>query len=222
MPIKQTGPGTDAREIDRWDGGVGWIAYPEEKMLRTSHALLIGGDVWVVEPVDYPGLDELLANLGEVKGVAVLLDRHTRDAAAIARRHDVAVHVPTWMDGITGDLDAPVERLPTALGDYRVQKLVDNQLWQEAMLYDGETLYVPEALGTAGFFRASGERIGVHPLLRLTPPRDLLDLDVERLLVGHGEGVFVDPGNAITEAVDGARKRAPAVYARALKEFVTD
>ena len=33
------------------------------------------------------------------------------------------------------------------------------------------------------------DRVGVHPLLKLTPPRRLRAYEPEHLLVGHGEGV---------------------------------
>ena len=59
MGLKAAG---DARlhEIDRFDGGVGWIAYPEETMERASHALAVhdeegdADEVWVIDPVDAP------------------------------------------------------------------------------------------------------------------------------------------------------------------------
>lgn len=214
---------TDAREIDRWEGGVGWIAYPDEGPQRAGHALVTGDGVWVVDPVDYDGLDDLLAEMGEVAGVCVALDRHKRDAATVARRHDVAVHVPAWMDGVASALDAPVQRLDGAVGDYEVRPLLDNLFWQEAALYDGATLYTPEALGTVPvFYRAPGERLGVHPALRPLPPRSLADLDVERLLVGHGEGVFYDPGRAIDDTLANARRRAPRAYAEIVKSTLLD
>jgi hypothetical protein len=224
MPIK--GGRADLREIDRWEGGVGWIAYPEEGMQRASHALVDDGDVWVVDPVDTPEVDDLLADLGEVAGVVVCLDRHQRDAAAVATRHDVAVHVPDWMDGVAGGLDAPVERVRRQLGDtdYRLHTVRDATVprWQEAGLYaeDG-TLYVPEAVGTAAFFLASGERLGVHPMLRPFPPRETLgSVATHRLLVGHGEGVFEGADRALRTALSGARRRMPSAYARAIREFL--
>lgn len=220
MPKEASESTTDAREIDRWEGGVGWIAYPDEGPQRASHALVAGDGVWVVDPVDYDGLDDLLAELGEVAGVCVALDRHERDAAPLARRHDVPVHLPAWMDGVADALDAPVERLDGTVGDYEVRRLIDNPFWQEAALYDGATLYTPEALGTVAFYRAPGERLGVHPALRPLPPRGLADLDVERLLVGHGEGVFYDPGEAIADTLANARRRAPRAYVAMLNSFI--
>jgi hypothetical protein len=237
MPIRASGEGS-LNEIDRWDGGAGWIAFPDEDMQRASHALVIDsaerssagsqtqsgdGEVWVVDPVDVPGLDEWLAAMGEVAGVVVLLDRHQRDAAEIANRHAVSVHIPAWMRGVADEFVAPVERLGDTLGPYEVRRLVDTVGWQEAALYDPEagTLLVPEALGTVGYYLAGAERVGVHPMLRLvSPPRSLVGLDVERLLVGHGDGVAVDARAAITDAVTGARRRAPAAYLRAAKEFI--
>ena len=58
----------DLHEIDRFDGGVGWIAYPDEAMERASHAVAVPNeesetdDVWVFDPVDAPGLDALDAS----------------------------------------------------------------------------------------------------------------------------------------------------------------
>jgi len=223
MPLK--GGRADLREIDRWDGGLGWIAYPDERMQRASHALRTDEGVWVIDPVDAPGVDDLLDDLGEVVGVALCLDRHKRDAAAVADRHDVPVAVPGWMDGVASALDIRVERIGGELGEsgYRVRRVRDASLppWQEAALYDGETLLVAEAVGTAGFFRAGDERLGVHPMLRPIPPRDALgDCTPERILVGHGQGVFEDATPALRDALAGARRRIPAAYAKMIREMV--
>jgi hypothetical protein len=224
MPLK--GGRAELREIDRWDGGLGWIAYPDERMQRASHALDTDDGVWVVDPVDAPGVDDLLAELGEVTGVALCLDRHKRDAAAVARRHDVPVAIPEWMDGVASKLDAPVGRFGHELGDsgYRVRRVRDASLppWQEAALYGpDDTLLVAEAVGTASFFRAGDEALGVHPMLRPIPPRDELgDLSPERILVGHGEGVFDGATAALRDALGGARRRIPAAYAKMVREMV--
>lgn len=224
MPLKGSGS-TRMREIDRYDGGVGWIAHPDEQMQRASHAV-VGeeGGVWVLDPVDADGVDELLAEYGEVEGVVVLLDRHKRDAAAVARRHDVPVSVPEWMSGVTSKLDVPTERVHVELGDsgFAVHELIDTPLWQEAALYgehDG-TLVVPEALGTAEYFLAGEESLGVHPALRLKPPRSLRRFAPERVLVGHGEGVLTDAAGAITDALDGSRRRAPKLYAETVRSML--
>lgn len=241
MPIKADGP-AELRIVDRWDGGFGWLAHPEEELRRASHALVVDsaerssagsrtrsgdGEVWVVDPVDAPGLDDELAEHGDVAGVVVLLGRHTRDAEALANRHDVAVHVPGWMGNVEADLDATVLRFDRELGetDYRAIRVRNSSIppWREAALYDDAagTLLVPEAVGTAPLFLASGERLGVHPMLRAFPPRDALGgLSPERVLVGHGEGVFDDAAGALREALDGSRRRALSLYGRTLEEYV--
>lgn len=227
MGLKESGS-TALQEIDRWDDGVGWIAYPDEQMQRASHALVDDGDgdsgVWLVDPVDTDDLDDFLSEFGEILGVIVLLDRHKRDAGAIARRHDVSVHRPSWMRSIDSDIDAPVTTLGRELGEtgYRVRIRVNLPIWKEAVLYrpDDGTLLVPESLGTVEYFRASEERLGVHPVLRLTPPSDLADLAVERLLVGHGSGVSENTTAAIKDAISGSRSRAPSLYLNILRERV--
>lgn len=225
MPLKKTQPATEFEEIDRWDGGVGWLAHPDETMLRASHALATDDGVWVVDPVDAPGVDDLFAEFGEVVGVAVLLNRHFRDAADVARRHDVPVSVPSWFDRIP-ELDAPLQRFDDRLPgtDYRVLTLRDSFGWEETALYhegDG-TLVVPETVGNAPYYTTPGERLGVHPLLRLTPPAVLRGLRPERVLVGHGRGVLDDATRALTNALDGSRRRTPKLYAQNLRLMLTE
>nr|WP_255195690.1 hypothetical protein [Halorarius litoreus] len=85
MPVKELGAGT-ATEIDRFGGGVGWLAHPDETMRRASHALATDEGVFLVDPVDAEGVDALVADLGEVAGVVVLLEYHARDAERITTR----------------------------------------------------------------------------------------------------------------------------------------
>jgi len=84
MPMKGSGT-SQLREIDRWDGGIGWIAYPDEGMQRASHALAgDDGGAWVVDPVDVRGVDDLLDSVGDVAGVVVCLDRHKRVSSSVS------------------------------------------------------------------------------------------------------------------------------------------
>ncbi|WP_132059980.1 hypothetical protein [Halorussus amylolyticus] len=241
MPLKRTQPATEYEEIDRWDGGVGWIAHPDEAMLRASHALATergddgdgeaaDGDgeenertdaVWVIDPVDAPGIDDLFAEFGEVAGVAVLLNRHYRDADEIARRHDVPVYLPAWFDRVPDDITVEVRRFDDRLPgtDYRLLKVADRFGWEEGALYDETTgtLLVPESVGNARYFTTDGERLGVHPMMRLFPPSALDGLDPERIMVGHGPGVQNDGARALSDALGGARRRAPSLFARNLR-----
>lgn len=204
--------------VDRWPGGFGWIAHPGERMERASHALATDAGMWLVDPVDAPELDDLLAEHGEVSGVVVLLDRHRRDAATLADRHGVPVTLIGPLGRLAADIDVAVECVEGGLPDtgYRSLILHDNRMWREVALYDSEdgTMIVPEAVGTAGYYLAPGERLGVHPMLRFTPPRQLVGRDPERVLVGHGRGIETDAAAALDEAVEGARRRLPGAIAR--------
>ena len=225
MPLKVEEPAESWREIDRWEHGVGWIAHPEEAMQRASHAFEVDGDVWVVDPVDAVGIDDLLAEFGDVAGVVLLLDRHKRDAATIANRHGVAVHVPHWMEGVAEELDAPVERFRTELADtgYGVHPIVNNRFWREGALYGEETgqLIVPEALGTGSFYVSGGERLGVHAVLRLFPPKRLRRFEPTRLDVGHGDGLDTDVAAAIDRAIDRSRRSAPRLWASVARGMIS-
>ena len=88
------------------DLGFSWLPDPGELMERACHAVRLGpdGDVWIVDPVDVPGLDERIAAVageGKVGGVLQLLDRHERDCAKLAERHGVPLHRLPF-DGIPG------------------------------------------------------------------------------------------------------------------------
>jgi hypothetical protein len=227
MPMKGDGS-TTLREIDRFEGGVGWVAYPDETMERASHALQTDEGLWLVDPVDAANLDELLAEFGEVAGVVVCLDRHKRDSAAIARRHDVAVHVPSWMTGVATEIDAPIDRFAGELGSsgYELFEIRNSSVppWQEAGLYSSDTgtLVVPESVGTADYFLTDGERLGVHPMLRLFPPQDVLGrFSPDRILVGHGEGVLSDATGALDAALSTSKRNALSLYGKTVKQFMT-
>jgi len=222
--MKGSGLATDWEEVQRHDGGGTWIAYPEETMERASHVLAVDDEVWVIDPVDTVGLDDYLTEFGDIAGVVVLLDRHKRDSAEIATRHDVSVWVPEFMDGVASKLDAPTERFRYELADtgYVAYTLVDNRFWQEAILYseDGDILIVPESVGTAAYFRTSSEPLGVHPMMRVTPPRKLARFEPDRLLVGHGAGIPEHATEALSTALDGSRRRTPSLMAKNLRNLV--
>lgn len=163
------------------DWGLSWVAAEPAFMERGSHALADGsGGVWLVDPVDGEGLEEALATLGEVRGVVQLMDRHPRDARALARRHRVTHHL------------LPHEPLPGLAADVLVIR--DRPWWREVALWlpGPRALVVPESVGTVGYFRAGDGRIGIHPMARLGPPKRLADLAPEHLLPGHGAPVSGD------------------------------
>jgi len=174
------------------DGSFGWIE--GRSMERCAHALVAGGRVFLVDPFEDDGVEERVRAAGEPAGVIQLLDRHRRDCAAFARRLDVPLHVL--------DAPAPFEAIP----------LATPPRWREVALWwpERRVLVCADALGTGAAFRAPGERLGIHPLLRLIPPRRLARLAPEHVLVGHGEGVHDDATAALRETLAASRRRLPA------------
>jgi hypothetical protein len=154
-----------------------WIAAHPAYMRRASHALTEGGRVWLIDPVDGPGLDEAIAGLGSPAGVVQLLDRHGRDCAALAERLGVPLH----RNPVAGVPGAPFLAVP----------LAQRRLWREvALWWPGQrVLVVAEALGTAPYQLAPGRSVGVHPGLRLVPPRALAGLGPRARFAGHGEAI---------------------------------
>jgi hypothetical protein len=184
------------RFVDEQDFGFGWIV-DDESMRRTSHALLVDGGVWLLDPVDWAEAEVRARSLGEPRGVIQLLDRHNRDCAALAARLGVPHHVvPQHVDA------APFEFLPVA----------GSRWWREVALWwpHARVLVCADAAGTLAYFRAPGEPLGLHPLLRLRPPRALRRVFPQHVLCGHGWGVHEDAAHALHEALRTARRRLPA------------
>ena len=182
------------RFVDEHADGFGWQA--EERARRTSHALSIGGDVWVFDPIEGDGVEERLYALGEPVGVVQLLDRHNRACDEFATRLGVPLHV------VPSALPVPFELLPVRR----------NRIWAEVALWwpERRLLLCADAFGTVPFFRAGDEPVGLHPFLRLRPPRSLRGLGVERLLVGHGEGMHGEgTAAAVEDALRSGRRRIP-------------
>jgi len=203
---------TDLKVIDRWDDGVGWLAHPEEGGARASHAVhAVDGDgVWVLDPLDAPGVDDLVADLGEVRGVVVCSGYHARDADEVARRHDVPVHVHRSLGRVVDRVDAPVERFDEGVGEFEALPLRPLSAWRETALYresDG-TLYVPDYLSSHPKFTAGTERVGMPTFSRLTPAYGTFSgLAPDRILFGHGEGLFEDAEAALGDTMANARAR---------------
>ena len=182
-------------------GSIAWIANPDERMQRASVALVVDGGCLLLDPVDAEGLDDVLAESGRVLGVCQLLDRHGRDCAALATRHGAPRITPTEL-GRTG---AYAEIETRAL--YRARRWNETALW----LRERRLLIVPETLGTIAFFLARpGDRLGMHPLSRLKPPRAALaGLDADTIAVGHGAPLLGGGAPLLREVLRGARRDLP-------------
>ena len=183
------------RFVDELEEGFGWIE--DETLRRTAHALAVDGRVWLTDAIAGAGVDERIHALGEPAGVIQLLDRHGRDGAALAAALGVPLHVlPKSVPG------TPFRFLPVLSGRW----------WKEVALWwpERRILVCADALGTVPFFLAGDEPVGLHPFLRLRPPRALAGLHVAHLLVGHGEGLHGDgAGVAVEHALRTGRRRFP-------------
>jgi hypothetical protein len=174
--------------------GVTWIE--DGRVGRTAHALSIDGQVWLIDPFDDEPALQAAATLGRPAGVLQLLDRHNRDCDSIAAR-----------------LGVPLLRLPDRAPDtpFEVVPVVSHRVWKEVALWwaDERALIVAEAVGTAPAF-ALGRRAGVHPMLRLAPPRSQLSgYRPAMLLVGHGRTIESDAASALEDALAHARSDIP-------------
>ena len=179
--------------------GITW--HESSAMARAAHAVRDGETVWLIDPFEDAAALQAAAALGRPAGVIQLLDRHQRDGESIAAR-----------------LGVPLLRLPRALPDtpFEVVSVIARPWWREIALWwpAQRTLIVAEAIGTAPGF-ALGRRAGVHPMLRLLPPRSALGgLHPERLLVGHGPALETDADPALSQALASSRSDVPKLLAK--------
>jgi glyoxylase-like metal-dependent hydrolase (beta-lactamase superfamily II) len=187
----------DFRPCDEFEHGFGW---KEPGFLeRTSHVLVASGATWLVDPLAAEGLEERIRAAARPAGVIQLLDRHRRDGPVLAERLGVPLHVVPF-DGVEG---AP----------FLFRRVVRLPGWREVALWwpEGRVLVCADALGTASYFRADGERLGVHPFLRLLPPRALATaLSPRHVLCGHGEGIHGEEAAFhLEQALATSRRRIP-------------
>jgi hypothetical protein len=189
------------RFCDDLDGSFGWVV--DEFMQRCSHALVVDGRVWLIDPVDGEGVEERVRAAGTPAGVLQLLGRHNRDCAALAAMLGVRHH-----------------RVPRgSLGPFACLEIRNSRHWDEVALWwpDRRVLVCADALGTAQYYRAGRDRLAVNPLLRLRPPREELGaLQPDAVFCGHGEGVLVDATGALREALSTSRRRIPGQLASAV------
>ncbi|MBA2240107.1 MAG: hypothetical protein H0W09_02495 [Solirubrobacterales bacterium] len=183
------------KTLDESALGFSWTI--DEAYERGSHALADGGRVWIVDPVDFDGLDEKLRALGEPAAVLQLLDRHDRDCAEVAER-----------------LGVPHHNIPDELPDspFEVIKVIQLPVWKERALWwaDRQALIVAEVVGTNSLYTAGQGGIGMHIFLRPRPPKVLRGRSPQHLLMGHG-----DPLHG-PEATDGLEY----AYAHARKDLI--
>jgi hypothetical protein len=199
IPLPHVPPPRMSNSIQRHALGLTWVE--TGGMRRAAHAVRADGRVWLIDPFEDDVALATAAELGQPTAVIQLLDRHNRDCAAIAQRLEIPLlRVPTVID------ESPFDVIPVVL----------RRWWQEiALWWEAErTLIVAEAVGTAPAF-ALGRQVGVHPMLRLGPPRAALSRHApERLLVGHGAALESGAGPALHEALAASRSDIPQLVLR--------
>ena len=188
------------RVYDEYAFGFSWVL--EELMQRSSHALVLDGKVWLVDPVAVDEALERAAGLGEISGVLQLLDRHDRECAALAERYGV-----------------PHLKVPDAVPDtpFKAIPVVRFPGWKETALWwpEQEALVVAEVVGSNEYYTAGRAAVGMHPMLRALPPRGLRSYSPRHLLMGHGAGVHGAAATpALRQAHDRARRDIPRVLAK--------
>lgn len=192
-----------ALRFDELPFGFSWTI--DEPLARTSHAIADDdGRVWLIDPTDEPEALTRAAALGTPAGVVQLLDRHNRGCSAIAVRLGVP-HVKAW------------EHAPTGPGPFEVVPVLAMPGWREVALWwpARRALVVAETLGTTPVMAPGADPAGVHPMLRLLPPRGLAAYAPDHLLVGHGTGVHGSQAAAAPrQALAHARSDLPRMLAK--------
>jgi hypothetical protein len=194
-------------------GSVAWLLGAADPAQRASSAIVVDAGTLVVDPVTGDGLDALLSGLPPVIGVVTLLDRHQRDAAAVAERLGAPRLTPIALGGSGVAVDGVEER-----------PVFERRNWRESLLWlpDRRLLVCAETLGTAGFNLArSGDLLGMHPFARLLPPRAAFaGLDPEVIAVGHGPPLVHDATESMCKVLRRARWQLPQSWLRMVPEAV--
>lgn len=210
----------------RFAGGFGWIAYPGEFMQRSSTALASGGRAWLVDPVAMTGIEDEIEALGTVEGVIMTVGWHDRDARWFADRYGVPLYVPGNLTGapsgfpvvrVGGGLPGSPLRLVPCGARGLLRPFQECAVWwpEEGVLVTGD------CLGTASYFTEGGA-LGLHPVRRASPPRELAGLPVRRLFLGHGVGLSGDGvAGAITRVVAAARQDLVPGWVQAVRAAAT-
>ena len=189
-----------------FEHGLSWVM--DEWMQRASHAVVVDGRVWLIDPVDVPEAIERARQLGEIAGVIQLLDRHPRACASLAEHYGVVHH-----------------KLPNALPGtpFQVFDVMRARGWKERALWwpDTGTLIVAEQVGTNDYYALGGASpVGVHPFMRGFVRKRVGDkLPVQHLLVGHGAPLHDDPATALATAYDRRLRDWPLLPVRGLRAF---
>lgn len=178
----------------RFTHGFAWMPMPDHFMRRSSTALAVDGKIWLIDPLKMDGIEREIAALGEPAGVISTVGWHDRDVDWFAALYGVKVFGARWLRNKL--FASPMTRVDGEVPETPFQ-LIDTSMrgvmawWTEAAVWwpEQRVLVTGDCVGSAPYFMPSGERLGVHPVVRLSPPAKLAALEPRRLFFGHGEGV---------------------------------
>jgi hypothetical protein len=107
----------------------------------------------------------------------------------------------------------PTDAIPNT--PFQVISVRSSRRWTERALWwaDRRCLVVAEMLGTASYFRAPGQRVGVHPFARFSPPQVLRGFAALHLLMGHGDSVHDPDAGAMADAAIAHARSSSARWA---------
>lgn len=129
------------------------------------------------------------------------------------------------MTRVADELDVATETYTAPAGelveigesDIWVRTIDPATAWRELLVYrptDG-TLRIADMLLNIPIMKVGDERIGCHFFHRFAPPREAFaDIDPERLLLGHGEGIFDDAAASLEYTLSNARRNVPRALPR--------
>ena len=199
----------------RFKHGFAWIARPEHFMRQSSTALEADGRVWLIDPLKADGIEDEIAALGTPAGVIVTIGWHDRDVDWFASLYGVPVYgarhlrnvlFKTPLVRVDARATATVPGAPFRLLNTSMRGLMG--WWTESAVWWAEegTLVTGDCVGSAPYFMREGERLGMHPFVRLAPPTAAFTgVRPRRVFCGHGDGVQEGAAEALEHAVRTAR-----------------
>jgi hypothetical protein len=178
----------------RFERGFGWLPEPSNYMERSCTALAVDGKLWLIDPERAEGIESELEKLGEPAGIVSTVGWHDRDVDWYAARYGIPVFGARWLRNKL--FRTPLIRVEREIPGTPFQ-LIDTSMrglfswWTESALWwpDERVLVIGDALGSAVYFASEGQKLGVHPISRLSPPRTLDGLEPRRIYCGHGASV---------------------------------
>lgn len=190
-------------------------------MQRSSTALSIDGRVWLVDPERAPGIADEIRALGTPAGIISTVGWHDRDVDWFASLLNVPVYGASYLNirlfrTPMREVASVIPGTPLRVIDASMRGVFS--FWREGAIWwpETRTLITGDSIGTASYFVGDGGPAGVHPLMRLSPPRALAGLDPLHLYCGHGPSLHHGAGVAVDRAVHTARSGLLKAWMRSI------